>query len=47
MFGPAGATSGYGLAASLPAGVYDLAVHARSAATGTFNNVQVVRVTIR
>jgi hypothetical protein len=46
-FGAAGASSGYGLSATLPAGVYDLAVHAHSTATGTFNNVQVVRITVR
>jgi hypothetical protein len=46
VFGPAGASSGYGLTGTLPPGVYDLVVHARSTATGTFNNVQVIRVTI-
>ncbi len=46
-FGPAGTASGYGLAASLPAGVYDLVVFAHSSVTGTFNNSQIVRVTIK
>lgn len=47
VFGAPGASSGYALAASLPAGVYDLAVYAHSTASKTFNNAQVVRVTIR
>jgi hypothetical protein len=46
-FGAAGESSGYGLSANLPAGVYDLVVYAHSAATGTFNNAQVVRITVR
>ena len=31
----------------LPVGVYDIAVFMHSTVTGTFNNVQVVRVTVR
>ena len=38
--------SGFSLEATLPVGTYDLAVHARSTVSGTFNNVQVVRVTV-
>jgi hypothetical protein len=47
VLGPAGATSGFALAGKLPAGVYDLVVFAHSSVSGTFNNWQVVRVTIR
>ena len=46
-FGPAGASSGYGLIAALAPGTYDLVVFAHSTATGTFNQAQVVRVTVR
>jgi len=47
VFGPAGAASGYALTATLPPGVYDIAVFAHSRVTNTFNNYQVVRVTVR
>jgi hypothetical protein len=47
VFGPAGASSGYGLIASLATGVYDLVVFAHSTVTGTFNQSQVVRITVR
>ena len=47
VFGPAGATSGYGLIGTLPPGIYDLVVFAHSTVTGTFNQAQVVRVTVR
>jgi hypothetical protein len=47
VFGAAGGSSGYGLSAALPAGVYDLVVFAHSTVTGTFNQSQVVRVTVR
>jgi hypothetical protein len=47
VFGAGAARSGYNLAGSLPPGVYDLAVYAHSTTTGTFNNVQVVRITVR
>ena len=46
-FGPPGAASGYALTGTLPPGVYDLVVFARSSVTGTFNDYQVVRVTIK
>ena len=46
-FGPAGATSGYSVTGTLPPGVYDLIVFARSRVTGTFNNSLTVRVTVR
>jgi len=46
-FGPAGAASGYGLIGSLSPGVYDLVVFAHSNATGTFNQAQVARITVR
>jgi hypothetical protein len=46
-FGPAGASSGYGLIATLAPGTYDLVVFAHSAVTATFNQSQVVRVTVR
>jgi hypothetical protein len=46
-FGPAGAASGYNLSGTLPAGTYDLVVFAHSSVTGTFNNSQSVRFTVR
>jgi hypothetical protein len=46
-FGPTGAASGYTLTDTLPPGVYDLLVFAHSSVTGTFNNAQSIRVTIR
>jgi hypothetical protein len=46
-FGAPGATSGYGLIGTLPAGTYDLVVFAHSTATNTFNQAQSVRVTVR
>jgi hypothetical protein len=47
-FGPSAQRSGFGIIANgLPAGVYDIAVFVHSTLTGTFNNVQVVRVTVR
>jgi hypothetical protein len=39
--------SGFLIAATLPAGTYDLVVFAHSTVTRTFNNVQVVRITVR
>jgi len=39
--------SGYSVVGTLPAGVYDLVVFARSSLAETFNNVQVVRVTVQ
>jgi hypothetical protein len=46
-FGSRFTNSGYGLlAAGLSPGIYDVAVYARSTLTGTFNNWQVVRVTV-
>lgn len=48
LFGGQFAAPGYGLTVeSLPPGVYDLIVYAHSTVTGTFNNAQVVRVTVR
>lgn len=48
FFGPNGQQSGYGIIVSgVPPGVYDLAVFMHSTLTGTFNNVQVVRITVR
>jgi hypothetical protein len=38
--------SGYGLAGTLPAGTYDLAVFAHSTVTNTFNNSKSVRITV-
>jgi hypothetical protein len=46
-FGPTGTASGYTLSASLPPGVYDLAVCARSTVSGAFDDIKVVRVTVR
>jgi hypothetical protein len=46
-FGPAGASSGFGMIATLPSGTYDVVVFAHSTATGTFNQAQAVRVTVR
>jgi hypothetical protein len=47
-FGPNAQRSGFGLnVTGLPAGVYDIVVYVHSTLTGTFNNVQVVRVTVR
>jgi len=46
-FGATGAASGYILTATLPPGVYDLVVFARSSVTGTFNNSQSIRITVR
>ena len=47
-FGPWGARSGYSLHVSgLSPGVYDVVVYAHSSVTGTFNNAQVVRITVR
>ena len=47
-FGPNSQRSGFGLYVSgLPAGLYDIAVFVHSSVTGTFNQVQVVRVTVR
>jgi hypothetical protein len=45
-FGPPGASSGYGLIATLAPGTYDLVVFAHSTVTGTFNQSQVVRVIV-
>jgi hypothetical protein len=39
-------SSGFSLSVALAPGVYDLAVFARSTISGTFNNVQMVRVTV-
>jgi hypothetical protein len=39
--------SGFNAVGTLPAGVYDLVVFARSSLADTFNNVQVVRVTVQ
>ena len=48
FFGPNAQQSGYGLVVSgVPPGVYDLAVFMHSTLTGTFSNVQVVRITVR
>jgi hypothetical protein len=48
LFGAAFTPSGYGLTVDgLAPGEYDLVVFAHSAVTGTFNNAQLVRVTIR
>ena len=47
LFGPRALRSGYNLIGTLPAGVYDLVVFAHSTATGTFNNAQAVRITVR
>jgi len=47
VFGSVGDKSGYALPATLPAGTWDLVVYAHSSVTGTFNNAQVVRVTVR
>jgi hypothetical protein len=45
---PQAAASGYGLRVSaLAPGVYDVVVYARSTVAGTFNNAQVVRVTVQ
>jgi len=46
-FGPSGARSAYALTASLPAGVYDLTVFAHSSVSGTFNDAQTIRITVR
>jgi hypothetical protein len=47
-FGPKALQSGYGLNAfGLTAGVYDVVVFMHSTVTGTFNNAQVVRITVR
>ena len=47
-FGAAFLGSGFQInGATLPAGTYDLIVHARSTITGTFNNSQVVRITVQ
>jgi hypothetical protein len=46
-FGSAGAASGYNLSGTLPIGTYDLVVFAHSSVTGTFNNSQAVRITVR
>jgi hypothetical protein len=47
-FGPGAHRSGWGLnVGGLPPGVYDIAVYVHSTLSGTFNNVQVVRVTVR
>jgi hypothetical protein len=47
-FGPKALQSGYGLNVfGLPVGVYDIVVFMHSTVTGTFNNAQVVRVTVR
>ncbi|HEX6462945.1 MAG TPA: hypothetical protein VFZ98_00775, partial [Vicinamibacterales bacterium] len=46
-FGPAGASSGYGMLASLPGGIYDVVIFAHSSATGTFNQAQSVRITVQ
>jgi hypothetical protein len=48
FFGPKALQSGYGLNVfGVPVGVYDIAVFMHSTVTGTFNNAQVVRVTVR
>jgi len=39
--------SGYSLLASLPAGTWQLAVYAHSAASGTFDQVRIITVTVR
>jgi hypothetical protein len=46
-FGAPGAASGYGVIGTLRPGTYDLVVYAHSALAGTFNNAQIVRVTVR
>jgi hypothetical protein len=47
-FGPWGALSGYSLhVTGLSPGVHDIVVFAHSSVTGTFNNSQVVRITVR
>jgi hypothetical protein len=47
-FGANAQRSGWGLnVGGLPAGLYDIAVFVHSTLTGTFNQVQVVRVTVR
>jgi len=46
-FGAAGASSGFDMLATLPPGTYDVVVFAHSSATGTFNQAQAVRVTVR
>ena len=46
-FGPMGASSGFGMVGALPAGTYDLVVFAHSAATGTFNQAQAVRLIVQ
>jgi hypothetical protein len=38
--------SGFGLLATLPPGTYDIAAHAHSVVSNTFNNVKVARVTV-
>ncbi len=48
FFGPNAMQSGYGLnVVGLPVGVYDVVVFVHSTVTGTFNNAQLVRVTVR
>ena len=46
-FGPQYGSSAFGVAASLPAGTYDLAVFARSTTTKTFSTAKVVRITVQ
>jgi hypothetical protein len=48
IFGSRFESSGYAVqVADLPPGTYDIVVYAHSAATGTFNQAQTVRVTVR
>jgi hypothetical protein len=46
-FGPGAAASGYGVSGTLPAGSYSLVVFVHSSVTGTFNNTQVVPITVK
>jgi hypothetical protein len=48
VFGPNAQQSGYGVVVSgVPPGIYDLAVFMHSTLSGTFSNVQVVRITVQ